>query len=79
MIKIPCHNICHNYKVYWNSKLGSRYALGHKRCDKCEVFMKVESVYCPCCSIRLKYKPRNKYQKMAYAKALTSMQLEGKK
>ena len=75
---MTCKNICKNYKVYWNSALGSRYALGHKRCYKCEVFMKVDGVYCPCCSIRLKYKPRNQYQKKAYAKALNVIDLEGR-
>lgn len=41
---------------------GSNYAAG-KRCTTCEVFMKVEDLYCPCCGYKLRNKPRNKSYK----------------
>lgn len=35
------------------------YAGGNKKCRICNIFMKVEGYFCPCCGYRLKSKPRN--------------------
>jgi hypothetical protein len=36
-----------------------RYANGQKRCQICEIFLKWEGLWCPCCGYRLRTKPRN--------------------
>ncbi|QMU54697.1 MAG: hypothetical protein GKS07_07325 [Nitrosopumilus sp.] len=33
--------------------------LGNKRCMTCELFVKWEGLWCPCCGGRLRAKPRN--------------------
>jgi RNA polymerase subunit RPABC4/transcription elongation factor Spt4 len=37
----------------------SRYASGQKRCQVCEIFIKWDTLWCPCCGYRLRSKPRN--------------------
>ena len=41
-----------------NSRHG-RYASGQRRCQICEIFIKWEGLWCPCCGYRLRTKPRN--------------------
>lgn len=36
-----------------------RYASGQKRCQICEIFIKHDGLWCPCCGYRLRTKPRN--------------------
>ena len=36
-----------------------RYATGQKRCQICEIFIQWDGLVCPCCSYRLRLKPRN--------------------
>jgi hypothetical protein len=36
-----------------------RYAGGQKRCQICEIFIKWDDLWCPCCGYRLRTKPRN--------------------
>ncbi|MDQ3947928.1 MAG: hypothetical protein M3218_02245 [Thermoproteota archaeon] len=36
-----------------------RYASGQKRCQICEIFIKWDGLWCPCCGYRLRTKPRN--------------------
>jgi hypothetical protein len=38
----------------------SRYGLGLKYCSRCCVFWNIHDYYCPCCSTRLRLKPRGK-------------------
>ena len=57
-----CKGICTRHKASKPLK-GQRYAQGQKRCQVCEIFMKVEGLFCPCCGIRLRTKPRNKKYK----------------
>jgi DNA-directed RNA polymerase subunit RPC12/RpoP len=38
----------------------SRYLVGQKRCQTCSVYIEWEGVWCPCCSYRLRTKPRAK-------------------
>jgi len=35
-----------------------RYASGQKRCQICNLFIIYEGRFCPCCSTRLRQKPR---------------------
>lgn len=54
----PCKNICLKYKAS-KPVLSGRYRQGQKRCQICEIFIKWEGQYCPCCNMRLRTKPRN--------------------
>jgi predicted amidophosphoribosyltransferase len=36
-----------------------RYSTGQKRCQVCEIFLKWEGLWCPCCGYRLRTRPRN--------------------
>ena len=39
---------------------GGRYEQGQKRCNTCELFIKWEGLWCPCCGRLLRTKPRAK-------------------
>ena len=47
-----CKGICVHHKA-----LG-RYAIGNKRCQICEIFIKWDAIFCPCCGYRLRNGPR---------------------
>jgi hypothetical protein len=50
---MPCKGICIRHK-------GSRgYATGNKRCNQCDLFIKCEGLWCPCCGYKLRTKPRH--------------------
>ena len=36
-----------------------RYASGQKRCQGCDEYIIWDGIFCPCCSYRLRTKPRN--------------------
>jgi hypothetical protein len=56
--KMTCKGICIRHKA--QKPVGSgRYASGQKRCQICEIFIKWEGLWCPCCGYRLRTKPRN--------------------
>ena len=56
--KMTCKGICVRHKA--QKPVGSgRYASGQKRCQICEIFMKWDGLWCPCCGYRLRTKPRN--------------------
>ncbi|MGB8032575.1 MAG: hypothetical protein WCF03_01960, partial [Nitrososphaeraceae archaeon] len=43
---------------------------GQKRCQICEIFIKWDGLWCPCCGYRLRTKPRNlKYKAKLRAKS----------
>ena len=55
---MTCKGICVRHKA--QKPVGSgRYASGQKRCQICEIFIKWEGLWCPCCGYRLRTKPRN--------------------
>jgi hypothetical protein len=55
---MTCKGICLRHKA--QKPVGSgRYALGQKRCQICELFIKWDGLWCPCCGYRLRTKPRN--------------------
>ena len=39
-------------------KVSGRYAAGQKRCQICEIFIKWDGLWCPCCGCRLRMGPR---------------------
>jgi hypothetical protein len=67
--KMTCKGICIRHKA--QKPVGSgRYASGQKRCQICEIFIKWDGLWCPCCGYRLRTKPRNlKYKAKLRARA----------
>ena len=55
---MTCKGICVRYKAQKPVGTG-RYASGQRRCQICEIFIKWEGLWCPCCGYRLRTKPRN--------------------
>src|SRR5713226_2797836 len=73
---MTCKGICTRYKAQKPVGTG-RYALGQKRCQSCEIFIKWEGLWCPCCGYRLRTKPRNlKYKAKLRARVEADSQLE---
>ncbi len=50
---MTCKGICIRHKASY------RYATGNKRCQVCEIFIKWDAVFCPCCGYRLRNGPRS--------------------
>lgn len=55
---MTCKGICARHKAQKPVGMG-RYANGQKRCQICEIFLKWDGLWCPCCGYRLRTKPRN--------------------
>ncbi len=55
---MTCKGICVRYKAQKPVGTG-RYASGQRRCQICEIFIKWEGLWCPCCGQRLRTTPRN--------------------
>ena len=55
---MTCKGICLSLKAQKPVGVG-RYAAGQKRCQACEIFIKWDGLWCPCCGYRLRTKPRN--------------------
>ena len=55
---MTCKGIWVRYKAQKPVGTG-RYASGQRRCQICEIFIKWEGLWCPCCGYRLRTKPRN--------------------
>jgi predicted amidophosphoribosyltransferase len=55
---MTCKGICIRHKAM--KPVGSgRYSTGQKRCQVCEIFIKWDGLWCPCCGYRLRTRPRN--------------------
>ncbi len=55
-----CKGGCTKYKITKPPRNeDGRYHSGQKRCTTCEMYIKWDGVYCPCCKSMLRYKPRN--------------------
>ena len=52
-----CKGICIRHKASGPISSG-RYATGQKRCQICEIFIKWDGLWCPCCGYRLRIRPR---------------------
>ena len=55
---MTCKGICIRHKAATPSS-SSRYGSGQRRCQICEIFIKWDGLWCPCCGYRLRTKPRN--------------------
>lgn len=53
-----CKGICIQYKASRSLRVG-HYETGHKRCHECEIFIKWEGGWCPCCGCKLRERPKN--------------------
>jgi len=56
--KMTCKGICVRHKAMKPVGTG-RYSTGQKRCQVCEIFLKWDGFWCPCCGYRLRTRPRN--------------------
>jgi hypothetical protein len=52
-----CKDICIRHKAHKPYRSG-RYGNGQKRCQICEIFIKWDGIFCPCCGCRLRIGPR---------------------
>jgi hypothetical protein len=60
-----CKGICSRHKAMRPSN-GMRYLIGQKRCQVCQIFIiNWQGLFCPCCGVRLRNKPRNSKFKLA--------------
>ena len=55
---MTCKGRCIRHKAQKPAGCG-RYVIGQKRCQVCELFIKWDGLWCPCCGYRLRTKPRN--------------------
>jgi hypothetical protein len=55
---MTCKGICIRHKAQKPPGTG-RYSTGQKRCQVCEIFLRWDGLWCPCCGYRLRTKPRN--------------------
>jgi hypothetical protein len=74
-LHMTCKGICTRYKAQKPVGTG-RYASGQKRCQICEIFIKWEGLWCPCCGYRLRTKPRNLKYKAKLRARVEADQLE---
>jgi len=55
---MTCKGSCIRYKATKSGSYSSQYGLGHKRCSRCEIFIKWDGTHCPCCGIILRTRPK---------------------
>jgi len=66
--KMACNGICHRYQVTKGNRNDSWYKQGAKRCTACNIYIKWEGMWCPCCGYMLRNKPKNNQYKQRYNK-----------
>ena len=49
---MTCKGICTRYRA------SNHYANGQKCCQVCELFIKWDGLWCPCCGYKLRIEPR---------------------
>ena len=58
---MPCNGVCHRYARTGFMRTGivrGWYKLGLKRCKACDVYLKWDGVWCPCCNGKLSTRPK---------------------
>jgi hypothetical protein len=50
--------ICVRHRAQKPPGAFGRYATGQKRCQVCEIFLKWDGMWCPCCGYRVRTRPR---------------------
>jgi hypothetical protein len=58
MYTMTCKGICIRHKAQKPVSSG-RYATGQKRCQVCEIFIRWDEMWCPCCGYRVRTRPRS--------------------
>jgi predicted amidophosphoribosyltransferase len=66
---MTCKGICLRHRSQKPVNSG-RYASGQKRCQVCEIFIRWDGLFCPCCGYRLRTKPRNSIFKKRFAEVI---------
>ena len=65
-----CVGICKKYRakkpVNRIVKNISRYALGHKLCRYCDMWILWDGAHCPCCNLKVRQRPRKPRGKELY-------------
>jgi hypothetical protein len=56
---MPCKGICHKYKAIKPALPDTRYGIGQKWCNLCDVFINWDKNKCPCCGLMLRTRPRD--------------------
>jgi hypothetical protein len=56
---MTCRGICIRHKTQKPASNFSRYLNGQKRCQGCNLFLKWDGLWCPCCSTKLRTRPRS--------------------
>ena len=75
---MTCKGICIRHKAAKPSS-SSRYGSGQRRCQICEIFIKWDGLWCPCCGYRLRTRPRNlKYKAKLRARESIKMAQESR-
>lgn len=59
---MTCKGVCDEYRAMELPRIG-RYAAGQKRCQTCNVFILWDGYFCPCCHLRLRIRPRSRFDK----------------
>jgi hypothetical protein len=55
-----CKGICLRHRAQKPAVASySRYAMGQKRCQICEIFIKWDLLWCPCCGCRMRTRSRS--------------------
>jgi hypothetical protein len=55
---MACKGICIRHKADKPHDYVGRYATGQKRCQVCDLYIKWDGFFCPCCGYRLRVSPR---------------------
>lgn len=59
---MTCKGVCEQYRAKKVFGL-KRYETGQKRCKNCSMFLNWLGLWCPCCGLRMRTKPRNRKRK----------------
>ncbi len=62
---MACQGICIRHEAVKDFR-GHHYTDGNKRCQNCEIYIKWEGMFCPCCSLRLRTRPRSSQYKSVW-------------
>lgn len=62
---LSCKGTC----KFWEAEK-PRYAKGVPRCNICEIFLKWEGLFCPCCGYRVRLGPKNKKTREVWKRRL---------
>ena len=72
---VGCKEICHRYKATRKGMGPERYSIGQKRCQRCEIFVDWEGLYCPYCGFKFRTRPRNARFKKRLRELMSSSSL----